>query len=400
MPRVAARRGGRRLRADRARRRLRRRRARAPGRAGDGDGYRLNGEKVWISNAPDADIYTVFARTTEGAGARGLTALRGPARRARASPASRSSCSPPHPIGRLVFDGRPRAAPSSVLGEVDRGFAVAMRTLDLFRPSVGAFAVGMAAGGARRGRRPRRRRATRSAAAQGPAGGLPPARRRRDPRSRRRASLVHDAARAYDRGLRPITQVAAMAKLFATEIAQEAVDVADPGPRRPRARARPPARAPLPRGPRAADLRGRLGDPARDHRPHSLRPRRSFVKVAIIGGGPGGLYASILLGRLGHEVTVWERNAPDDTFGFGVVFSDETLAAFEAADPPSYAEIAAQLRPLGRHRHLLPRHGRTLRRPRLLGARPDAAAEHPPGAGRGGRRRRSTSAPRRRRTTS
>jgi anthraniloyl-CoA monooxygenase len=64
------------------------------------------------------------------------------------------------------------------------------------------------------------------------------------------------------------------------------------------------------------------------------------VNVAIIGGGPGGLYASILLGRLGHEVTVWERNAPDDTFGFGVVFSDETLAAFEAADPLSYKEIS------------------------------------------------------------
>jgi anthraniloyl-CoA monooxygenase len=64
------------------------------------------------------------------------------------------------------------------------------------------------------------------------------------------------------------------------------------------------------------------------------------VNVAIIGGGPGGLYAAILLGRLGHEVTVWERNAPDDTFGFGVVFSDETLAAFEAADPQSYKAIS------------------------------------------------------------
>ena len=64
------------------------------------------------------------------------------------------------------------------------------------------------------------------------------------------------------------------------------------------------------------------------------------MNVAIIGGGPGGLYASILLGRLGHDVTVWERNASDDTFGFGVVFSDETLAAFEAADPKSYKTIA------------------------------------------------------------
>lgn len=65
------------------------------------------------------------------------------------------------------------------------------------------------------------------------------------------------------------------------------------------------------------------------------------MKVAIRGGGPGGLYAAILFGRLGHEVTVWERNAADDTFGFGVVFSDETLSAFEAADPPTYKEIAA-----------------------------------------------------------
>ncbi len=63
------------------------------------------------------------------------------------------------------------------------------------------------------------------------------------------------------------------------------------------------------------------------------------MKIAIRGGGPGGLYSAILLRRLGHEVTVWERNAADDTFGFGVVFSDETLVAFEAADPSTYAEI-------------------------------------------------------------
>jgi anthraniloyl-CoA monooxygenase len=65
------------------------------------------------------------------------------------------------------------------------------------------------------------------------------------------------------------------------------------------------------------------------------------MKIAIRGGGPGGLYSAILFRKLGHEVTVWERNAPDDTFGFGVVFSDETLVAFEAADPETYAEVAA-----------------------------------------------------------
>src|SRR3954469_20024662 len=65
------------------------------------------------------------------------------------------------------------------------------------------------------------------------------------------------------------------------------------------------------------------------------------MRIAIAGGGPGGLYLSILLKRLdpAHEIVVYERNAPDDTFGFGVVFSDETLAAFEAADPETYAEI-------------------------------------------------------------
>ncbi|MBB5124767.1 anthraniloyl-CoA monooxygenase [Streptomyces albaduncus] len=63
--------------------------------------------------------------------------------------------------------------------------------------------------------------------------------------------------------------------------------------------------------------------------------------MAVIGGGPGGLYAAALLKRLdpAREITVWERNSPDDTFGFGVVLSDETLGGIEHADPVVYAAL-------------------------------------------------------------
>ena len=70
------------------------------------------------------------------------------------------------------------------------------------------------------------------------------------------------------------------------------------------------------------------------------------MRIAVIGGGPGGLYFSALAqqlaGQLGdgkHDITVWERNAADDTFGFGVVFSDETLGGIEHADPAVYAAM-------------------------------------------------------------
>ncbi|HEX6500904.1 MAG TPA: bifunctional salicylyl-CoA 5-hydroxylase/oxidoreductase [Micromonosporaceae bacterium] len=73
------------------------------------------------------------------------------------------------------------------------------------------------------------------------------------------------------------------------------------------------------------------------------------MRIAVIGGGPGGLYFAALAAQLragllagGSEITVWERNAPDDTFGFGVVFSDETLGGIEHADPAIHEAMAAR----------------------------------------------------------
>ncbi len=66
------------------------------------------------------------------------------------------------------------------------------------------------------------------------------------------------------------------------------------------------------------------------------------MRIAVVGGGPGGLYFAALVKQLNptHEITVWERNAADDTFGFGVVFSDETLGAIENADPVIFDRMA------------------------------------------------------------
>ena len=134
----------------------------------------------------------------------------------------------PHAIGRLSFDGV-RVERADVLGEVDGGFSVAMRTLDVLRPSVGAFAVGMAQAAldaaidTRDAARGLRRRAGRPAGCPAPAGrdGHPPGRPAGCWSTRRH--------RAYDAGRRRpsvVTRKAAMAKLFATESAQFVVDAA------------------------------------------------------------------------------------------------------------------------------------------------------------------------------
>jgi acyl-CoA dehydrogenase len=189
----------------------------------DGDGFRLTGEKVFISNAPQADIYTVFARTTPGAGARGITAFAVPGDSLGLSGTAIPFVSD-HPIGRLSFDSVP-VSRTQVIGEVDHGFGVAMRSLDLFRPSVGAAAVGMAQAALDAAVAHALRRQAFGhplAALQGVSHQLA------DVATRVQASrlLVHSAAAAHDAGITPITEAAAMAKLFATETAAIAVDVA------------------------------------------------------------------------------------------------------------------------------------------------------------------------------
>ncbi|MEV6651437.1 acyl-CoA dehydrogenase family protein [Streptomyces sp. NPDC051219] len=194
----------------------------APGGGANG-GWRLSGEKCWISNAPEADFYTVFARTTEGAGARGVTAFLVPADRPGLTGAPLDMLSP-HPIGALTFDAVP-VTRADVLGEPDRGFRVAMNTLNLFRPSVGAFAVGMA-------RAALDATLTHTAgrtAFGGPLKALQSvAHRVAEMATRTEAArlLVYAAACAYDGGAPDVAQRSAMAKLLATETAQYVVDAA------------------------------------------------------------------------------------------------------------------------------------------------------------------------------
>ena len=196
----------------------------------DGDGWRLTGEKTWISNAPEADVYTVFARTGPGAGARGVSAFALPGDRAGLHGEHLDMISP-HPIGRLTFDGV-WVERSELLGEPERGFRVAMRTLDLFRPSVGAFAVGMAQAAIDA--------AVQHAGTRTAFGGplkdqqaIAHLLAEMATRTEAARLLVYAAAAAYDAGSeegrgggRGITAKSAMAKLFATETAQFVVDAA------------------------------------------------------------------------------------------------------------------------------------------------------------------------------
>lgn len=189
----------------------------------DGSGFRLTGTKKYISNAPDADIATVFARTSPGKGARGVTAFAVPIDSEGIS-GQRLEMVSPHPLGSWEMDGV-FVDSDGILGEIDHGFRVAMQTLDLFRPSVGAFALGMAEAALRIAVDHARSRQAFGASIsefQGVSHQLADVRVAIEAA----AHLVYTAAGAYDTGdTETLTARSAMAKLWSTEAAQKAIDV-------------------------------------------------------------------------------------------------------------------------------------------------------------------------------
>ena len=190
----------------------------------DGDGYRLDGEKTWISNGGIADVYTVFARTGEGPGARGLSAFIVPADTPGLSVAERLDVIAPHPLARLTFKNCrvPRAA---LIGRPGQGFAIAMAVLDVFRSTVGAAALGFA-------RRALDAAVTRVSARQlfgAPMASLQMVQGHIADMALAvdaAALLVYRAAWVKDNGAPRVSREAAMAKLFATDQAQMVIDAA------------------------------------------------------------------------------------------------------------------------------------------------------------------------------
>lgn len=190
----------------------------------DGDAFVLNGEKTWISNGGIANFYVVFARTGEAPGAKGVSAIIVDADTPGLSVAERIPLIAAHPLARLAFkDVRvPRA---NLIGKAGDGFKIAMATLDVFRATVGAAALGMA------------RRALDETLARAKArqiNGAPMAELQMVQamiadmalKIDAAALLIYRAAWAKDAGAPRVTREAAMAKLYATDTAQEVIDAA------------------------------------------------------------------------------------------------------------------------------------------------------------------------------
>jgi alkylation response protein AidB-like acyl-CoA dehydrogenase len=191
----------------------------------DGSGFILDGEKMWISNAGIADHYVVFAKVEEGKqrdGERRYVALVVDADDAGLSVPERIDVSAPHPLGTVRFEGS-RVSADRVVGEAGAGLRVALATLDLFRPTVGAAALGLA------------RRAMEEACAwvaEREVFGKALAEHQMTQarlaemavRIDASALLVYRAAWTRDTTGRRTTREAAMAKLHATESAQRVID--------------------------------------------------------------------------------------------------------------------------------------------------------------------------------
>jgi acyl-CoA dehydrogenase len=182
----------------------------------------LDGDKTWISNGGIADVYVVFARTGEAPGARGLSAFVVPAGTAGLTVAERLHTAAPHPLARLTLEGC-RLPASALVGAPGDGFRMAMTTLDLFRPTVGAAALGFA----RRALdeavavcQSRERFGAPLAALQLVQGHLADMALEIDAS----ALLVYRAAWTKDTGAARVSREAAMAKLYATEAAQRVID--------------------------------------------------------------------------------------------------------------------------------------------------------------------------------
>jgi acyl-CoA dehydrogenase len=188
----------------------------------DGDDYVLDGRKTWISNGGIADFYTLFARTGEAPGARGLSAFLVDADTPGLAVEARIQVTAPHPLATLRLEGC-RVPRARLLGAPGKGFAVAMTVLDIFRSTVGAAALGFA------------RRALDEALARSSSRRLFGAPLADLQLTQARladmavevdaaALLVYRAAWTKDGGAARVTREAAMAKLYATEAAQRVVD--------------------------------------------------------------------------------------------------------------------------------------------------------------------------------
>jgi acyl-CoA dehydrogenase len=190
----------------------------------DATGYVLEGEKTWISNGGIADVYVVFARTGEAPGARGLSAFIVEGGNPGLIVAERLPVIAPHPLARLRFENC-RVPADALVGKPGEGFKIAMATLDVFRTTVGAAALGFA----RRAMAETIDRVGRRALFGAPMAELQMVQGHVADMAVKldaAALLVYRAAWAKDQGAARITREAAMAKLYATEAAQEIIDTA------------------------------------------------------------------------------------------------------------------------------------------------------------------------------